>query len=210
VFSYSSEIAANARVGGLIRSARGSGESEQSCKLPIRPIPLCSEEIRCHERVVSDRALTLLRSLDRWSLVGRKRRGTALKESLRTTKARSHPQQRHRARRGAGEAFAYSAALALAQRSNSPRSATESVRAAASRESHRDGGSYLQGVQTSNRAWTRRTTSAARIAGSTHPSNSFPFHVRAARSISPSALILRPSETPATFATRHLFLPMLS
>ncbi len=33
------------------------------------PIPLCSEEIRCHERVVFDRALTLLRYLDRCSLV---------------------------------------------------------------------------------------------------------------------------------------------
>ena len=43
---------------GLFRSARGSGERDQSCKSPIRPIPLCSEEIRCHERVASDRALT--------------------------------------------------------------------------------------------------------------------------------------------------------
>jgi hypothetical protein len=37
VFGYSPEIAANSRVGGLIRSARGSGESDQSCKSPIRP-----------------------------------------------------------------------------------------------------------------------------------------------------------------------------
>jgi hypothetical protein len=37
VFSYRPEIAANSRVGGLIRSARGSGESDQSCKSPIRP-----------------------------------------------------------------------------------------------------------------------------------------------------------------------------
>ena len=34
---YIPEIAANSRVGGLIRSARGSGESDQSCKSPIRP-----------------------------------------------------------------------------------------------------------------------------------------------------------------------------
>jgi hypothetical protein len=35
----------------------------------LASIPLCSEEIRCHERILSDRALTLLRSLDPWSLV---------------------------------------------------------------------------------------------------------------------------------------------
>ena len=32
---YSPEIAAKWRVGGLIRSARGSGERDQSCKPPI-------------------------------------------------------------------------------------------------------------------------------------------------------------------------------
>jgi len=37
LFHYRAEIAANSRVGGLIRTACGSGESDQSCKSPIRP-----------------------------------------------------------------------------------------------------------------------------------------------------------------------------
>ena len=36
-FTYNPEKAANKRVGGLIRSAGGSGESDQSCKSPIFP-----------------------------------------------------------------------------------------------------------------------------------------------------------------------------
>jgi hypothetical protein len=40
----------------------------------LAPISLCSEEIRCHERILCDRDLTLLRSLDRWMLSGQKRR----------------------------------------------------------------------------------------------------------------------------------------
>jgi hypothetical protein len=40
----------------------------------LAPICLCSEEIRCHERILCDRDLTLLRSLDRWILSGQKRR----------------------------------------------------------------------------------------------------------------------------------------
>ena len=49
VFTYIPEKAANPRVDGPIRAARGTGESDQSCKSPIRAIPLCSEKIRCHE-----------------------------------------------------------------------------------------------------------------------------------------------------------------
>jgi hypothetical protein len=35
-FTYRPEIAANSRVGGLIRTARGTGERDESCKSPIR------------------------------------------------------------------------------------------------------------------------------------------------------------------------------
>src|SRR5689334_5548909 len=45
------------------------------------PIPLYSERIRCHERVTSDRALTLIRSLDRWFLWSEaKRRGSLIRK----------------------------------------------------------------------------------------------------------------------------------
>src|SRR5580700_10732307 len=36
LFTYRPEMSANSRVGGLIRSARGTGESDHSCKSPIR------------------------------------------------------------------------------------------------------------------------------------------------------------------------------
>ena len=42
--------------------SRGSGESDQSCKLPIRHDSSLFEEIRCHERILSDRDPKRLRS----------------------------------------------------------------------------------------------------------------------------------------------------
>ena len=60
IFIYNAELAANSRVSGLIRSARGTGESDKSCKSQIRRFPLCSKEIRCREPIMSDPASTFL------------------------------------------------------------------------------------------------------------------------------------------------------
>jgi hypothetical protein len=72
LFAYRPEMAANSRVGGLIRSARGSGERDQSCKSPIRhdsslfgrdSVPR-ADFVRSHPDASP--------FLDRWSLVVRR------------------------------------------------------------------------------------------------------------------------------------------
>ncbi len=77
-FTYNLEMAANSRGAGRFAQLVAAERATNLANRQFAPIPLCSEEIRCHERVVSDRALAVLRSLDRWSLVGQKRRASAL------------------------------------------------------------------------------------------------------------------------------------
>ena len=63
LFTYSPETAANSRVGGLIFAQLvAAARAINLANRQFATIPLCSEEIRCHNRILSDRAPKRLRS----------------------------------------------------------------------------------------------------------------------------------------------------